>query len=81
MSRTVNLASKLIAGEALPNDLRNGKVKALAVVHAFAVVVPERLLVQIPEQMIGFYGNIRTAERSFEQAPEILQAVGMYFAA
>ena len=74
-------AGELIPRKPLANNLADGKVKALAVVHALAIVVPERLLVQIPEQMIRFDGNVRTAKRSLEQAPEILQSIGVNFTA
>jgi hypothetical protein len=45
------IASELIPGQPLADDLPYSEVKALGVVHAFAVVISKRLLIEIPEKM------------------------------
>src|SRR5579863_3846502 len=53
--------------------------KARAIVHRLlAIVVPERLFVQIAEKMERLYCNIRAFQSTLEQAPEILKAIGMH---
>lgn len=39
------------------------------------MVIPERLLIDIPEQVIGFDADIGSVDRAFEQAPEVLHTV------
>ena len=44
------LAGQLIIGEPLPNDLAHGDIEPISIVH-LAVVVAERLFIQVAEQV------------------------------
>ena len=67
----------MIPGEPLPDDLAYGHVEAGFIVKAFAIIVAECLLVQIPEEMEGFYRNIGAVDAPLQQRPEVFQAVGV----
>ena len=41
------------------------------------MVVPERLLIEVAEQMERFDAHIGSADASLQQAPEVLKAIGM----
>src|SRR5437879_11722611 len=43
-----------------------------------AIVVPENLFVQIPEQVEWLDVDVRSLKPAFEQAPEIFEAIGMH---
>src|SRR5882762_6134385 len=60
--------------------MREHKLKSPAIVHRLlAIVVAERLLIQITEEMKWFHAHIGALESAFEQAPEVLHPVGVDF--
>src|SRR2546430_2715969 len=60
--------------EPLSNDA-DDTFKEPARVRVLALVEPECLLVQIPEQMKRFHTNVSPANATLEQAPKVFQAV------
>ncbi len=48
-----------------------------AQVGVLAVIVPERLFIGVVLQVVGFHAHIRALQRTLEQTPEVLQAVGV----
>jgi hypothetical protein len=54
------LYSQLIEREPFAYDLSNSSIESVAVSEAFAVIVTERLLIEIAEKMEGFYADVRT---------------------
>jgi len=69
------LPVKSLVGEALPDDLRYGQLKAPKVVGTLSVVVPKRLLVDIPKQMKRLDAYVSAVQAAFQKAPEILYSV------
>ncbi len=55
----------------------HSSLKAGLIVHVLAVVVAERLLIQVAKQVEGFNGNISAADAALQQAPEVLKAIGI----
>ena len=45
---------------------QNGEIEPLAVVGPFAVIEPESLFIQVPEQMKRFYADIGSTQRALE---------------
>jgi hypothetical protein len=45
-----------------------------------AFVITERLLVQVSGKVIGFNEGVRTLQRSFQEAPEVLHPIRMHMA-
>jgi hypothetical protein len=57
------LAIRHLAGDfgprqALSNDLSDGQIKAVTVVHVLAVVVAKRLPIKVREEAERLYGNV-----------------------
>jgi hypothetical protein len=55
----------LIERESLADDLTDGEIKPLSVVHAFAVIVTECLLIQVAKKVKGFHAYIRARNAAF----------------
>lgn len=70
------LTDETLAGQASTNDGAEHAQEPGAVV-ALPRVVAERLLVQIPEQMKRFNADVGAFDRPLEQAPEVLQPIGV----
>jgi hypothetical protein len=51
--------------------------KAGLIVHVLAVVVPERLLIEVAKQMERFDAHISTVDAALQQRPEVFKAVGV----
>src|SRR5579871_395312 len=75
--RLAGLADQVLVHEPLAYDLRNRQIEPIPVVHVLPVVVAERLFVNVPEQMEGFDGDISAFEAPLQEAPEVLQPVGV----
>src|ERR1017187_3279930 len=75
------LPGELIKSEPLADDLPYCQIETLAVVKALAVVVAERLLIEVAEQVEGLYAHVGAAQPALQEAPEVLQPVGVDFAA
>ena len=74
----VGVAGQFRVGQALADDLPNSQVEAIPIVHVFAVVVAERLFVQIAKHVERFNRNVGTADTALQKTPKVLQSVGMY---
>ena len=74
------LTGELIPCEALTNDLADGKIEPLSIIHAFAIVIAEHLLIEISEQVERLDRNVGSLQAALEQGPEVLQSVGVNFA-
>jgi hypothetical protein len=79
------LASQLIPGKPLPDDLAHRKVEAISVsdrvIASSAIVKLEFLLVQVTKQMERFYAHIGSVDATLEEAPKIFQAVRVHIPA
>ena len=80
------LPDQLGVGQSLTYNLLYHLIEAIRVLPCFsvrilAVVVPERLFVQVPEQVKRFHAHVRAVQAALEQAPEVLQAVRVDIAA
>jgi hypothetical protein len=60
------LASQFFVGQPLPDDLPNGKVKAVAIVHVEPLIVAEHLLVKIPLQVEGLDTDVCSFDSTFQ---------------
>src|SRR5258708_6840960 len=72
-----NLAGELRIGHPLPDDLRHRETETVCVVHVGPVVIPERLFVDVAEQVEGLDGNVGTVKAALQQTPEVLHGVGV----
>lgn len=72
------LASQFAVGKALAEHLVHGQRETLTIVHVFAIVVAERLFIEVTEKMKRFHAHIRARDAAFQQRPEILKAIGVY---
>ena len=70
-------AGQFAIGESLAAHVAHRRFKPGLIVHALAVVVPERLFVKIAEQVERFHAHIGTADTALQQAPEVFKAIGM----
>jgi hypothetical protein len=61
--------------DALPDDLRDGKIESASVIEVLAVVVAKHLFVKVAKQMEWFDANIGSAKAALEQRPEVLDSV------
>jgi hypothetical protein len=74
------LGNQLRVGQPLPGDRRAHLMEPTAVI-VLALIKPEDLLVQIPAQMRRVNADVGSLEGPFQEAPEILDIVGMDMAA
>lgn len=85
LARRFILASELGIGEALSGHLHHCKMEAVSIVQRIifrgAIVEPENLLTDIAVEMERLNGNIGSAQRSLQQAPEVFDALCVDFAA
>ena len=62
--------------------MRHSHLKTVAIANEVlfggAIVVPEHLLIKVPEQMERLYVDVCAFQSALEQAPEILQSVCMH---
>ena len=73
--RLVCFPDQFLVLKPLANNLRNGEVESLGIVHVLPVVVTEYLFVDIPEQVEWLDGDVRSLQPALEQAPEVLASV------
>ena len=69
-------ASQVGVGEALAHDGGQHAHEATPVIGV-SVIEPMHLLVNIPEQVEGVNADVGALDRPLQEAPEILQAIGM----
>ena len=74
--RNVIPSSCLIPSETLPNHLRSGQPEAVEIAHVFAVVVAERLLIEIPD---GVQGRTRFNVLANLRLKRVLLAIRNYY--
>ena len=77
----LGLSRELIPCEPLADDLAYGDIEALTVIQSGAMVVAERLLIKVSEQVEGLHRNIGALQTAFQKAPEILHPVSVNVAA
>jgi len=70
------LADELLVGHAPSDNLLHRCNEPLGV-RQFPIVEPERLLVQIPEQMERFDAHVRPLDATLQETPEVFHAVGV----
>ncbi len=79
------LRRQFSVGETLADNLRAQKTEAVAIVHRVilwgAIVEPEALLIQVPEQMEWFNAHISSIQSTLQQRPEIFNSVCVNLAA
>lgn len=79
--RIIHLARQLLIGQATARDGGQNFREAPPVsVIVLALVIPERLLVQIAEQMEGFDADVGSFQAALEQRPEILDPIRVHIA-
>ena len=61
----------------MAEHIGHGKFKAALIVQCLAVVVPERLLIEVTKQMEWFDAHISTVDATLQQRPEVFKAVGV----
>lgn len=65
----------------MPKHVAHHMTEARAIIHRLlAIIVAERLFVQISEQMKRFYRNIRAFQSALKQAPKVFESIGMHAA-
>src|SRR5580692_1619860 len=74
------LPNQFVVGDASPDDLGKNEFEAVEIIRVFAIIEPEHLLINVSLKVCGIDGNVSSLQATLEQAPEILQAVGMYAA-
>jgi len=75
--RFSELSGQFGIGETLAHDMSYSQPEAVAIGHVLAVVVAERLLVDVAEKVKRFHAHVSTPEPALEQGPEILHPVGV----
>jgi len=75
--RLPGLADQVFVHQPLADDLRDRKVESIPVSHVSPIVIPERLLVDVPKQVKWLDGNVGTLETPFQETPEVLKAVSV----
>ena len=75
-SGQLGLGNQIGISEALAEDSRCGPQEARGVI-ALPVIEPENLFVEVTEQMRRVYADIGSAQRPLQQAPEVLNGVGV----
>ncbi len=67
-------ASEVLVRDAPSDDLLNCHLESIGVSH-FAIVIPERLLIEVAKKMERFHGDIRSVNLAFQQAKALLSQV------
>ena len=76
-SSLFGFAGQLGIGEALADNLPNGEVEAIPVIHVLPIVVAESLFVEVAKQVERLDRNVGPADSAFKKTPEVLQSVGV----
>lgn len=61
----------------MAEHVAHGHLETGRIVHVLAVVVTERLLIEVAKQMEQFDAHIGTIDTALQQRPEVLKAVGV----
>ena len=77
----ISFPGKLVPREPLAKDAPHGDIKPLAIVQALPIIVPECLFVQVPEEVKRLHAHVGTMYTTLQEAPEVLQPVGVDFTA
>src|SRR6266851_10037081 len=70
------MLGEFLVRQPLPGDRRTHLPKPLAII-VFSLVEPEGLFVQVPAQMCRIDTDVSTLEGPFQEAPEILDIIGV----
>ena len=77
--RFSHFAGEFCIGQALAHDLTDANIEAFAVGH-LPIVETECLFVDVPEQVKRLDTDVGSMQAAFQQAPEIVHAVGVHIA-
>ena len=70
----LDLTSQLLVSDTATNDLFHNSAEPLRI-RQRAVVIPEALFIQVPEQMERLNADVGPVESTLQQAPEVLHGV------
>lgn len=71
-----NCPRKLLVGQPFTGDAFHDSVESFAITD-LPTVVPERFFINIPEQVEGLNTDVGALDSPFQEAPEVLNAVGV----
>src|ERR1700730_13438356 len=71
------LASEFLPSETLADNLTDGEVEAIRIIHVLTVVVTKRLFVKVAEQVERLHADVGAVQTALEQAPEVFHGVGV----
>jgi hypothetical protein len=78
-------SNQLFISDALPKNAISDHAESVEVgnevLFGSAIVIPEHLLIKVTKQMERLNGNIGAMQTTLHKRPEILKAIGVYFAA
>src|SRR6202521_185912 len=66
-----------VVSKALADDSRKQQLEAVVIVHVLAVVKPERLFVNVAEQVVRLHGHVGSVDSALQQTPEVLKPVSV----
>jgi hypothetical protein len=75
---SASTAGQLLIGETPAKHVPHGKFEAPLVPNVFAVVVTERLLIEVAKQMERFDTHVSSVDAALQKAPVVLKPVGVY---
>src|SRR6266700_112774 len=75
ISRFSHLAGEFGVSEPLAHDLRDGQSESVSVLHPLTIVVPKRLLVDVPEKVERLDTDVGAVKPALQEAPEIFHCV------
>jgi hypothetical protein len=70
-------SNQCIVSESLADDSRKQQLEAVEIGSVLTVVKPERLFVNVAEQVVRLDRNVGSIDTALEQAPEIFQTVSV----
>jgi hypothetical protein len=75
VERISSFACEFGIGKAFVSYLAHGEFESLAVIHVFAVVESEHLLIEVTVKVKRLYGNIGSMQPALYETPEVLKGV------
>ena len=75
----VGHANDFVPSQSLADDTPHGEFKAVEIATVVPMIESIGLLVQIPEQVERFHGHVGSGQSALEQAPIVLNGVGVDF--
>jgi len=71
------LAGDFSKGQTLANDSRCESVEAVTVIHILTIIEPERLLIDVAEQMEGFDADVGAVQLPLNERPKVFHPVSV----